>query len=191
MLLDPIFQDIGPTDALILNAISSGNQRATSYTRLRRGVYTCGHWNFDMYMERRDGKRLPFEMRYPSFPGDYDDDTYLGSYGVCDTVDQFLQYAGGRLHVPDRFFVVSLVEIRREHQPSNGGWRYHKWGQYIGTQNPQNEYLYDDKHIDAVFTFSILEAYEDQFWPEAHSTLVDKVVGGTATAFQIGTMTPG
>ncbi len=52
-------------------------------------------------------------------------------------------------------YVIFFVEIKREDQPSIDGWRYHKWGEYYGKQRPLNEYLYDDKHIDVVYTFKI------------------------------------
>lgn len=31
------------------------------------------------------------------------------------------------------------------------------WGAYIGNQNPQHEYIYDDKHIDKVYCYHIYE----------------------------------
>jgi hypothetical protein len=35
-------------------------------------------------------------------------------------------------------------------------WRWHKWGEYIGTKNPQHEYLYDeDESIQEVFCYHI------------------------------------
>uniref|UniRef100_A0AB74UNK8 Large polyvalent protein associated domain-containing protein n=1 Tax=Caulobacter phage BL57 TaxID=3348355 RepID=A0AB74UNK8_9VIRU len=77
------------------------------------------------------------------------------SYGVCDGPEQLLACIPDLIDDPDTRYFISMCEVRREHQEPNGGWRYHKWGPYIGNQNPQYEYLYDDKHIDAVYTYHI------------------------------------
>lgn len=75
-------------------------------------------------------------------------------YGVCDSPEQLLAYLPHLADDPE-LYMVAMVEIRREHQSDWGGWRWHKWGPYIGTQNPQHEYLYDEKHIDSVFTYHV------------------------------------
>lgn len=80
----------------------------------------------------------------------------LPRYGIVDTPQQILELFP---HIADDDVrrVVTCVEIRREHEPSSDGWRYHKWGEYYGNQNPEHEYLYHDTHIDAVWTFHIYE----------------------------------
>lgn len=137
----------------------------------------------DAEEKHRRYSALPWDMQYPNFPcettfkgrGHYVDErgidqyeedrsNYLGTYGVCDSPDQFIEYAAGRLDVPDRFFVVSFVCIERSGQPESGGWRYHKWGDYIGQQNPQSEYLYHDTHIERVYTYHIYELPAGQFF---------------------------
>mgnify|MGYP000101825354 CR=1 FL=1 len=52
---------------------------------------------------------------------------------------------------------VSFVRIRRDEQSSSGGWRWHKWGKYIGKQKPQCEYIYDEPEIEEVYTFSVYQ----------------------------------
>ena len=61
------------------------------------------------------------------------------------------------LNNPNKNFVIGLSTVERDRQPSDGGWRWHKWGEYIGNQNPEHEYLYDDIHIDKVYCFHIYE----------------------------------
>jgi hypothetical protein len=80
----------------------------------------------------------------------------LSSYGVCDGVENLLTHAdySAILQGP-RQFVIFLTEIRREDQ-GEGGWRWHKWGPYIGAYEPQYEYLADES-IDRVFVFNIME----------------------------------
>lgn len=81
----------------------------------------------------------------------------LPSFGVVDSLEQYDELFGNDLRAGKKKFFVSFVEIRRDEQPSSGGWRYHKWGEYYGTQNPEAEYLYDDKHIEKVYTFGVHE----------------------------------
>lgn len=90
---------------------------------------------------------------YPKF----DDPGYRGSYGVCDSYEQVLAHYPELEGDPTRLFVVVMVEVRREDQAEEGGWRWHKWGEYIGTHDIQEEYLYNEVGIDRVFTYSIYE----------------------------------
>lgn len=77
-------------------------------------------------------------------------------YGVADRIDQVVDLynknEGG-------WFKGNHVILCRKvtKNPNNpcSGWRWHKWGPYIGTQNPQCEYLNDEPQIDEVITFSI------------------------------------
>ena len=78
-------------------------------------------------------------------------------YGVCDDYSQILERYDGLLNNPNKNYVIGLSVVEREKQPLDGGWRWHKWGEYIGNQNPQHEYLYDDVHIDRVYCFHIYE----------------------------------
>lgn len=77
--------------------------------------------------------------------------------GVCDNYHQITEKYKEILSNPEKNYVIGLSTVKRENQSEDGGWRWHKWGSYIGTQNPQHEYLYDDKHIDKVFCFHIYE----------------------------------
>lgn len=86
--------------------------------------------------------------------GPYRDWGGYGAYGLCDSPEQFLAMYP---HIQDddvpRF--CTFYGIMREHQPSQGGFRYHKHGQYLGKQKPRCEYLYDDKHIDMICGFHV------------------------------------
>ncbi|MHA1169977.1 MAG: hypothetical protein ACTSRU_19285 [Candidatus Hodarchaeales archaeon] len=90
---------------------------------------------------------------------DVDWTNYRDNYGVCDNIDQILKRYP-ELEQPDRYFMVTLKEIRREDQPDRGGWRWHKWGEYIGDQKSEHEYLYDEE-IDSVICFHIYEQVEN------------------------------
>ncbi len=78
-------------------------------------------------------------------------------FGVCDNYSQILEKYADLLNNPNKNYVIGLSTVKRENQSPEGGWRWHKWGEYIGTQNPEHEYLYDDTHIDKVYCFHIYE----------------------------------
>jgi hypothetical protein len=86
--------------------------------------------------------------------GPYRDWGGLGAYGLCDSPEQFLATFP---HIQDdnipRF--LTFYGIWREHQPEQGGFRYHKHGNYIGKQKPRHEYLYYDTHIDMICGFNV------------------------------------
>lgn len=73
------------------------------------------------------------------------------SYGVADNIEQVLDYYNTRDYFKGNH-VVLVKWIRKNH---NSGWRWHKWGEYIGIQNPQCEYLDDEPEIEKVLIFSI------------------------------------
>jgi hypothetical protein len=109
---------------------------------------------FNEYManeriKSREMRKLYSQKYKKNWPGDI-------KYGVCDYPEQvFEKYPHFRDDDIKR--IVTCVEVRRENEVAVGGWRYHKWGKYIGKQRPQSEYLYHDTHIDAVWTFHIYE----------------------------------
>jgi len=133
---------------------------------LAKGVYlTHLNWKFDIQEWITDEYPFdPFMKLPPDTPTDdrielfnsIDWDKKVQDYGVCDNWQQILEQ-WPEIESDPRSFIISLAEMRREDQPASGGWRWHKWGTYIGTQKPEHEYLYDDKHIDSVFCFHIYE----------------------------------
>jgi len=78
-------------------------------------------------------------------------------YGVCDYPYQIIDTWPTLVSDPDHRYIVTLDEIRKDEQPSDGGWRWHKWGTYIGDREPLCEYLYDEPEIDNVYVFHIHE----------------------------------
>jgi len=75
-------------------------------------------------------------------------------YGVCDNYDQVLQKYPF-IESTDNKYVLVMSPIFKKHQPEDGGWRWHKWGDYIGTHDIQHEYLYDEEGIEHVFLFHL------------------------------------
>jgi hypothetical protein len=77
-------------------------------------------------------------------------------YGVCDGIENLLEFIP-ELTSTEREFVVLLHKIAKKNQPNEGGWRWHKWGDYIGTQTPTTEYIYDEPEIEVVYCYHIYE----------------------------------
>jgi hypothetical protein len=150
-----------------LYSILSGGHETV---RVAEGVYES-HFNFGNELEvtgfMRD--RYPFSpwLSRRRIPGDgevvdgenvilEDDESLPADFGVCDEWDQIIEKWPSIITDPRRF-IISLTRVRRADQEEQGGWRWHKWGEYIGKQDPHHEYLYDETDIDEVFCFHIHE----------------------------------
>lgn len=149
-----------------------------------KGVYWG--WNIDSSLRYFDHKR---KERFPNFDptsGEFyssddmseiwsanDDITHLssgkkfvnpfdtiGSYGVADNIEQVLERYKAVIDNPETKIIITAAPIQKDDQPSEGGWRWHKWGEYIGTQEPQCEYLYDEPSIDEVIIFHVVVVEE-------------------------------
>lgn len=115
--------------------------------RVSEGVYTnCGH-NFENCLAFRQDWR---ESYYEGAPGE------PPSYGVADSVEQFMERFGEFIRTSPHKYAVGFTEVRRTDQPESGGWRWHKWGEYVGKHEAQHEYLHDEQGIDSVVTFSVV-----------------------------------
>jgi hypothetical protein len=112
-----------------------------SSEKIKNGVYKIGHYGSSAFLEDYE--------HYPELT--------VGPYGVCDDLNQLLK-ACPELEGSDRKFVVTLTSVKKSDQPSEDGWRWHKWGEYIGTKNPQWEYLFNESdEIQEVFVYHIYE----------------------------------
>ena len=77
-------------------------------------------------------------------------------YGVADSWEQIVE-RWPDLITDERRFVIGMTEVRRADEPERDGWRWHKWGEYIGTHAPTAEYLVDEDGIDSVWAFHVYE----------------------------------
>lgn len=119
------------------------------------GVYVCG-LNSNLIIEELTDYR---ECKNCDSP------IYWYDYGVCDNASQVMDYYDALYkehedYMKEKKFVILLSPMFKEDQPESGGWRWHKWGQYIGKFKPKHEYLYDEEGIDFVYCFKILEIEE-------------------------------
>lgn len=108
--------------------------------RIAKGIYQFNHWNPEYHIR----EKIDF----------IPDDHNLPAYGVIDKPDQLTELFD---FTCTDALIATLVCIDRSEEVYGGGWRWHKWGTYYGNQKPTHEYLYEDTHIDKVYTFSIYE----------------------------------
>ena len=108
---------------------------------IRAGLYEVGHFGGS------------------HFPGPYDqypENLSVECYGVCDSPEQLLEKCP-EIETSDRGFIVTFHHLKRAEQPKDGGWRWSKWGEYIGEQHPSCEYLADEPKIEEVYIYHIHE----------------------------------
>ena len=71
------------------------------------------------------------------------------TYGVADTIEQVKEYFKEEIEDPHKKYVIALTPVGQDKDNrGNGGWRWHKWGEYIGVLNPKCEYLDDEDFGD-------------------------------------------
>lgn len=133
------------------------------------GVF-WGDLNFDNMLSNYSDKKLL--SRFPNFvleTGEYFEDStismminsgrrlpeYVDAYGVADNIEQVFERFDKVINNPNYEVVISAAMMYKGEQPNSNGWRWHKWGEYIGTQEPKCEYLADEENIDEVLVFHI------------------------------------
>lgn len=114
---------------------------------IETGIYLTN--SFSMGNDIRNKKEDYFNFQ--------SDDEWFGAYGVSDSIEQVKERYAKWLDDPELSFCISFTEVRKDEQESQGGWRWHKWGEYIGTKDPQCEYLYDEENIESVYVYHIYQ----------------------------------
>lgn len=127
---------------------------------LDTGIYVCNlGFNFSQmeFEEFKDAGNIPRQQSYDLFAPDYNKQTY----GVADNIEQIKEYYMEEIADPDKKYFIYVTPVFQEKgkKGKGGGWRWHKWGEYIGKLNPQYEYLDDEEFGDDfkyVLTFHII-----------------------------------
>jgi hypothetical protein len=133
---------------IILDIIAEVNGREVSGpTEIETGVFEIPHFSFDMLLWGRNNH----DLSYPHIDG------IPNCFGVCDSPAQFLARYRELLQKDERPFVVSMTHIAKKPGES-GGWRWHKWGPYIGEGHPTQEHLDDEKEFEnGVYVYHIYQ----------------------------------
>lgn len=116
--------------------------------KIETGIYQCNFdFNFsdDEFIEKLKTRPILFPKYAKS------------SYGVADTIEQIKEYYKKELNLKTRKFTIDVTPVwqQRENKGKGGGWRWHKWGKYIGELNPQHEHL-DDEDFGEDFKYIIV-----------------------------------
>lgn len=140
--------------------------------RIRQGVYEA-QWSFENqvdvhgFFEQGEDRWYPlplwgYELSFPLMY-DFDDDGVIAAqscwpmYGLCDHWSQLLVKFPQLVSsvIP---YLVRVHEVRRQDQPESGGFRFHKWGSYIGAflDETHYEYLYDSG-LESVYTYEVYQ----------------------------------
>ena len=101
-------------------------------------------------------QKLTRDDRYKIFPN-YEKITY----GVADKVEQIKEYYKEEIADVNKKYVIAITPVwqEKENKGKGGGWRWHKWGEYIGKLNPQCEYLDDEDFGDSFEYILIFTLY--------------------------------
>lgn len=81
-------------------------------------------------------------------------------FGVADSPEQFYRKYGAYLNALPVDLCVFFVHIEKdpENKGNGGGWRWRKWGPYVGEGTPQHEYLDDEDGFEnGIYTYHIYE----------------------------------
>ena len=164
MLVDVTFRDSSHPSAALAMLISEMNG-GYFVERVQKGVY-IGGFNFNHLINekiidyRSDGEwpirfrdTLLYREPMPATLGEWAKE--LNEYGVCDSPEQLLSYYD--FEADPRRLVISFARLEKANEPPEGGWRWHKWGPYIGTQDPQCEHLADEPEIEVVYTYHVYQ----------------------------------
>jgi hypothetical protein len=139
---------------MLMEVISNGN---SNQRKIQTGIYQINHFNADHFLDSSDWINNPVLGNITHY-GKNNEHSFgdFNCYGVCDSFEQVLEKCP-EIVESNRQFIITLTPIVKSQQPSEGGWRWHKWGEYIGTFESQCEYIYDEVGIEKVFVFHIYE----------------------------------
>lgn len=131
----------------VTDMISSLCGNKAEMRRLQKGCYQIGHFSSDiaLYGHNGDWNRYDFGNEVPVS-------------GVCDSPEQFLKLHERNLEGCKERVAVFFTHVKKD--PSNrgrgGGWRWHKWGEYIGEWQPECEYLDDEDGFEnGIYVFRV------------------------------------
>ena len=125
------------------------------------GIYQC---RFDHnflhreFLEFDNMTNIPFDQSYESFKPEYN----KVQFGVADSVEQIKQYYKEEIDDLNRKYFITITPVYQDKKNAGngGGWRWHKWGKYIGELNPQCEYLDDEDFGDSFEYVICFHLYE-------------------------------
>ena len=75
---------------------------------------------------------------------------WVSQYGVADNIEQIKEFYKKQIKDKKQKFVIAVTPVYqdKENKGKGGGWRWHKWGEYIGKLDSKCEYLDDEEFGD-------------------------------------------
>lgn len=116
---------------------------------LETGIYQMRGFNFmkQEFNENIKDYGLNDHLYTPGkgFSENYQED-YIQEYGVADSIEQIKKLYEKQINDPNKKYIITVTRVDQEikNKGKGGGWRWHKWGKYIGNLDPQYEYLDDE-----------------------------------------------
>lgn len=77
-------------------------------------------------------------------------------YGVADNYAQIIEKFP-EITAEGTKYVITYQRLNKDEQSPDGGWRWTKWGEYIGDQDPQHDYLYWEPEIESIIVFNVFK----------------------------------
>ena len=151
---------IGSAGNPILAIMASVGGRALVDAPIEEGVMEISHFSGDMMIW--GGNSPKFYMGFPHIEGAH-------CFGVCDTPQQFLAKFKEQLVQDVRTFFVTFTHVAKnpDNKGQGGGWRWHKWGEYIGEGKPDYEYLDDEVGFEnGVYCYHIYQTDGPEIKPQ-------------------------
>ena len=120
------------------------------------GVYEAFSHNFGFIVDELEVSGIKFDAWFDSADSPHQ---WGASNVTCDNVDQAKKHWQSHVDDPQKEFVLVLspVHCSPENAGQGRGFRWSKWGPYIGTQEIKHEFLDDEVGIDKVFLASIIQ----------------------------------
>lgn len=116
------------------------------------GFYQCNfnfNFSYNEFLEFNIDKgviNIPFEQSYEAFAPNYN----KTQYGVADSIEQIKEYYKEEIEDKTRKYFIAFTPVfqDKKNKGKGGGWRWHKWGKYIGNLDRRCEYLDDEDFGD-------------------------------------------
>ena len=88
-------------------------------------------------------------------------------YGVADSIAQIKEFYKEEIEDQGKKYFINITPVWQDkgNEDQGGGWRWHKWGPYIGKLNPQCEYLDDEDFGDDfeyILVFHIIDVTDSK-----------------------------
>lgn len=110
---------------------------------IEKGIYNFDSGSTLFLQSFNETKDLEFKNEYWNVDIN---GNFINSYGVADNLEQIKNYYKNQIEdeVDKYVIIISYIYQEPKNKGKGGGWRWHKWGPYIGNLNPQCEYLDDE-----------------------------------------------